>query len=180
MLFRSDVDNASYSNVRRFINMGELPPADAVRIEEMINYFKYDCPEPAGQHPFSVYTEMAVCPWNSQHKLFHIGLRGKSVDKASLPPSNLVFLIDVSGSMSDANKLPLLKSAFNLLVHELRPQDRVAIVVYAGAAGLVLESTPGNRKETILAAIDNLEAGGSTAGGEGLKLAYAEAENNFI
>jgi Ca-activated chloride channel family protein len=178
--FSIDVDNASYSNVRRFINMGELPPADAIRIEEMINYFKYDYPEPTGQHPFSVYTEMAVCPWNSQHELLHIGLRGKSVDKASLPPSNLVFLIDVSGSMSDANKLPLLKSAFNLLVHELRPQDRVAIVVYAGAAGLVLESTPGNRKETILAAIDNLEAGGSTAGGEGLKLAYAEAENNFI
>jgi Ca-activated chloride channel family protein len=178
--FSIDVDNASYSNVRRFINMGELPPSDAIRIEEMINYFKYDYPEPTGQHPFSVYTEMAVCPWNSQHELLHIGLRGKSVDKASLPPSNLVFLIDVSGSMSDANKLPLLKSAFNLLVHELRPQDRVAIVVYAGAAGLVLESTPGNRKETILAAIDNLEAGGSTAGGEGLKLAYAEAENNFI
>ncbi len=178
--FSIDVDNASYSNVRRFINMGELPPADAVRIEEMINYFKYDYPEPSGQHPFSVYTELSVCPWNRSHELLHIGLRGKSVDKASLPPSNLVFLIDVSGSMSDPNKLPLLKSAFNLLVNELRPQDRVAIVVYAGAAGLVLESTPGNRKETILAAIDNLEAGGSTAGGEGLKLAYSEAENNFI
>ncbi len=178
--FSIDVDNASYSNVRRFINMGELPPADAVRIEEMINYFKYDYPEPNGQHPFSVYTELAVCPWNSRHELLHIGLRGKSVDKSSLPPSNLVFLIDVSGSMSDPNKLPLLKSAFNLLVNELRPQDRVAIVVYAGAAGLVLESTPGNRKETILAAIDNLNAGGSTAGGEGLKLAYAQAESNFI
>ncbi len=178
--FSIDVDNASYSNVRRFINMGELPPADAVRIEEMVNYFKYDYPEPAGPHPFSVYTELAVCPWNTKHELLHIGLRGKSVDKASLPPSNLVFLIDVSGSMSDANKLSSLKSAFNLLVNELRPQDHVAIVVYAGAAGLVLESTPGNRKETILAAIDNLEAGGSTAGGEGLKLAYTEAENNFI
>jgi Ca-activated chloride channel homolog len=178
--FSIDVDNASYSNVRRFINMGELPPADAVRIEEMVNYFKYDYPEPNGQHPFSVYTELAVCPWNNRHELLHIGLRGKSVDKSALPASNLVFLIDVSGSMSDPNKLPLLKSAFNLLVNELRPQDRVAIVVYAGAAGLVLESTPGNRKETILAAIDNLEAGGSTAGGEGLKLAYAEAQNNFI
>jgi Ca-activated chloride channel homolog len=178
--FSIDVDNASYSNVRRFINMGELPPADAVRIEEMINYFKYDYPEPNGQHPFSVYKEMAVCPWNVRHQILHVGLRGKSVDKASLPPSNLVFLIDVSGSMSDPNKLPLLKSAFSLLVNELRPLDRVAIVVYAGAAGLVLESTPGNRKETILSAIDNLEAGGSTAGGEGLKLAYAEAENNFI
>lgn len=178
--FSIDVDNASYSNIRRFINMGELPPPDAVRIEEMINYFKYDYPEPNGQHPFSVYTEMATCPWNTKHFLLHVGLKGKSVNKSSLPASNLVFLIDVSGSMSDPNKLPLLKSAFNLLVRELRPQDKVAIVVYAGAAGLVLESTPGNKKETILAAIDNLEAGGSTAGGAGLKLAYAEADKNFI
>jgi len=178
--FSIDVDNASYSNIRRFINMGELPPADAVRIEEMINYFKYDYPEPYGQHPFSVYTELAVCPWNSRHRLLHVGLRGKAVEKASLPSSNLVFLIDVSGSMSAPNKLPLLKSAFHLLVNELRPRDKVAIVVYAGAAGLVLESTPGYRKEAILSAIDNLEAGGSTAGGAGLKLAYAEAEKNFI
>ncbi|MCX6254024.1 MAG: von Willebrand factor type A domain-containing protein [Bacteroidia bacterium] len=178
--FSIDVDNASYSNIRRFINNGELPPADAVRIEEMINYFKYDYPEPQGEHPFSVYTELAVCPWNKKHQLLHMGLRGKSIDKSSLPPSNLVFLLDVSGSMSDPNKLPLLKSAFGLLVNELRAQDRVAIVVYAGAAGLVLESTPGNRKEAIMAAIDNLEAGGSTAGGAGLKLAYAEAEKNFV
>ena len=178
--FSIDVDNASYSNIRRFINMGEIPPADAVRIEEMINYFKYDYPEPAGQHPFSVYTEIAVCPWNTRHQLLHVGLRGKNIDKSSLPPSNLVFLIDVSGSMNAPNKLPLLKSAFNLLVNELRPQDRVAIVVYAGAAGLVLESTAGNRKEAIIAAIDNLEAGGSTAGGAGLKLAYGEASKNFI
>jgi Ca-activated chloride channel family protein len=178
--FSIDVDNASYSNIRRFINNGQLPPADAVRIEEMVNYFKYDYPEPAGEHPFSVYTEMAVCPWNKKHQLLHIGLRGKSIDKSLLPSSNLVFLLDVSGSMSDPNKLPLLKSAFGLLVNELRIQDRVAIVVYAGAAGLVLESTPGNRKEAIMAAIDNLEAGGSTAGGAGLKLAYAEAEKNFI
>ena len=178
--FSIDVDNASYSNIRRFINNGELPPADAVRIEEMINYFKYDYPEPDGEHPFSVYTELAVCPWNKKHQLFYAGLRGKSIDKSSLPPSNLVFLIDVSGSMNDRNKLPLLKSAFGLLVNELRASDRVAIVVYAGAAGLVLESTPGNRKEAIMAAIDNLEAGGSTAGGAGLKLAYAEAEKNFV
>jgi Ca-activated chloride channel family protein len=178
--FSIDVDNASYTNIRRFINMGEIPPPDAVRVEEMLNYFKYDYPEPSGQHPFSVYTELAVCPWNIKHQLIQVGLRGKSIDKSSLPPSNLVFLIDVSGSMSDPNKLPLLKSAFNLLVNELRAQDRVAIVVYAGAAGLVLESTPGNRKEAILAAIDNLEAGGSTAGGAGLKLAYKEAEKNFI
>jgi Ca-activated chloride channel family protein len=178
--FSIDVDNASYTNIRRFINMGELPPADAVRIEEMINYFKYQYPEPSGEHPFSVYTELAQCPWNKKHQLLQIGLRGKSIDKSSLPPSNLVFLIDVSGSMSDPQKLPLLKSAFSLLINELRPQDRVAIVVYAGAAGLVLESTPGNRKEAIRAAIDNLEAGGSTAGGAGLKLAYAQAEKNFI
>ena len=153
---------------------------DAVRIEEMINYFKYDYPEPEGEHPFSVYTEMATCPWNKDHLLLHVGLKGKSIDKSTLPPSNLVFLIDVSGSMDEPNKLPLLKSAFGLLINELRAQDKVAIVVYAGAAGLVLESTSGSRKEEIMRAIDNLEAGGSTAGGEGLKLAYAEAEKNFI
>ena len=178
--FSIDVDNASYSNIRRFINSGTLPPADAVRIEEMINYFKYDYPEPRGEHPFSVFTELAICPWNRNHQLLQVGLRGKSIDKTSLPPSNLVFLIDVSGSMNYPNKLPLLKSAFGLLVNELRPQDHVAIVVYAGAAGLVLESTPGNRKELIMSAIDNLEAGGSTAGGAGLKLAYNEAEKNFV
>jgi Ca-activated chloride channel family protein len=178
--FSIDVDNASYSNIRRFINSGQLPPADAVRIEEMINYFKYDYPEPKGEHPFSVYAELAACPWNPKHQLLQVGLRGKSIDKSALPPSNLVFLIDVSGSMSSPNKLPLLKSAFGLLVNELRPQDHVAIVVYAGAAGLVLESTPGNKKEVIMNAIDNLEAGGSTAGGAGLKLAYREAEENFV
>ena len=178
--FSIDVDNASYSNIRRFINMGELPPADAVRIEEMINYFKYDYPEPKEEHPFSVYTELAICPWNTRHQLLHVGLHGKNIDKSSLPPSNLVFLIDVSGSMNTPNKLPLLKSAFGLLVNELRPQDRVAIVVYAGAAGLVLESTPGDRKELIMRAIDKLEAGGSTAGGAGLRLAYSEASKNFI
>jgi Ca-activated chloride channel family protein len=178
--FSIDVDNASYSNIRRFINMGEMPPADAIRIEEMINYFKYDYPEASGAHPFSVSTELAVCPWNKKHQLLQVGLRGKSIDKSALPPSNLVFLIDVSGSMNSPNKLPLLKSAFGLLVNELRPRDRVAIVVYAGAAGLVLESTPGNRKETIMTAINNLQAGGSTAGGAGLKLAYQEAGENFI
>jgi Ca-activated chloride channel homolog len=178
--FSIDVDNSSYSNIRRFINQGQLPPADAVRIEEMINYFTYNYSEPASDHPFSVYTEMAVCPWNRKHQLLQIGLKAKSVDKSKLPPSNLVFLIDVSGSMNDPQKLPLLKSAFSLLVKELRPQDRVAIVVYAGAAGRVLSSTSGKYKEKILAAIDNLEAGGSTAGGAGLRLAYDEAENNFI
>jgi len=178
--FSIDVDNAAYSNVRRFINNGQLPPVDAVRIEEMINYFTYNYPEPTGEHPFSVYTEVASCPWNNKNLLLHVGLKGKSIDKSELPASNIVFLIDVSGSMSDANKLPLLKSAFRLLVNELRPADRVAIVVYAGAAGLVLESTPGNRKEQIIAALDKLEAGGSTAGGAGLKLAYQVAADHFI
>lgn len=178
--FSIDVDRASYSNVRRFINMGQLPPMDAVRIEEMINYFSYDYPEPDGKHPFSVYTELSTCPWNSNHQLLHIGLKGKEMEKSSLPASNLVFLIDVSGSMESPNKLPLLKNAFNLLVSQLRPNDRVAIVVYAGAAGLVLESTPGSQKETILKAIDRLSAGGSTAGGQGLKLAYKVAEENLI
>jgi Ca-activated chloride channel family protein len=178
--FSIDVDNASYSNIRRFINSGVLPPPDAVRIEEMINYFKYDYPEPEGEHPFSVYSELADCPWNSRHQLLLVGLRGKSIDKSSLPSSNLVFLIDVSGSMNVPNKLPLLKSAFGLLVNELRPQDHVAIVVYAGAAGLVLESTAGNKKEVIINAINNLEAGGSTAGGAGLRLAYSVASENFV
>lgn len=177
--FSIDVDRASYSNVRRFLNMGQLPPKDAVRIEEMINYFSYDYPEPVGKHPFSVYTEISSCPWNSSHQLLHVGLKGKSIDKSELPPSNLVFLIDVSGSMSAANKLPLLKQAFRMLVNELRPEDRVAIVVYAGAAGLVLESTPGNQKAEILAALDKLQSGGSTAGGAGLKLAYKVAQENF-
>ena len=178
--FSIDVDNSSYSNIRRFINQGQLPPADAVRIEEMINYFTYNYSEPDSDHPFSVYTEMAVCPWNRKHQLLQIGLKAKSIDKYKLPPSNLVFLIDVSGSMNDPQKLPLLKSAFSLLVKELRPQDRVAIVVYAGAAGRVLSSTSGKFKEKIHAAIDQLQAGGSTAGGAGLRLAYEEAESNFV
>ncbi len=178
--FSVDVDKASYSNIRRFLNMGQLPPKDAVRIEEMINYFTYDYPEPEDEHPFSVSTELSVCPWNPDHQLLHVGLKAKEMEKSQLPPSNLVFLLDVSGSMSDFNKLPLLKQSFRLLVNELRPEDRVAIVVYAGAAGLVLESTPGNEKEKILAALDKLQAGGSTAGGEGLMLAYKEASKNYL
>ncbi len=178
--FSIDVDNASYSNVRRFINLGQEVPAEAVRIEEMINYFRYDYPKATGEHPFSVYTEAGICPWNTKHYLLHVGLRGKDIDKSELPPSNLVFLIDVSGSMNYPNKLPLLKSAFGLLVSELRPADRVAMVVYAGAAGVVLESTSGNNKEAIMQALDNLQAGGSTAGGAGLTLAYRIAEKNFI
>ena len=178
--FSIDVDNASYSNVRRYINQGDLPPVNAVRIEEMINYFHYDYPQPSGEHPFSVTTELARCPWNSNNYLLHVGLQGKSIDKSKLPASNLVLLLDVSGSMGMPNKLPLLKRAFKMLVNELRPTDRVAIVVYAGAAGKVLDSTPGNEKKKIIDSLEKLNAGGSTAGGEGLKLAYKIAEENFI
>ncbi len=178
--FSVDVDNAAYSNVRRYINRGQLPPKDAVRIEEMINYFNYDYPEPEGKYPFSVTSELSVCPWNTSHHLLHIGLKGKSIDKTDLPSSNLVFLLDVSGSMNAYNKLELVKKAFKLLVNQLRPNDRVAIVVYAGAAGKVLDSTHGNNKRQILDAIEKLNAGGSTAGGEGIKLAYKIAEENFI
>ncbi len=178
--FSIDVDRASYSNVRRFINMGQVPPRDAVRIEEMINYFSYDYPEPVDEHPFSVSTELSSCPWNDDHQLLHVGLKGKEMKKDEIPPSNLVFLLDVSGSMNAANKLPLLKSSFELLVKQMRGDDRVAIVVYAGAAGLVLESTPGDQEEKILEAIHRLNAGGSTAGGAGLKLAYKVATENYI
>ncbi|MFW5820891.1 MAG: YfbK domain-containing protein [Bacteroidota bacterium] len=178
--FSIDVDRASYSNVRRFLNMGQIPPKDAVRIEEMINYFSYDYPEPEDEHPFSVTTELSVCPWNNDHHLLHVGLKGMEMDKEELPTSNLVFLLDVSGSMNSPNKLPLLKSSLELLVKQLREEDRVAIVVYAGAAGLVLESTKGDHKDKILRAINNLSAGGSTAGGAGLKLAYKTATENYI
>jgi Ca-activated chloride channel family protein len=177
--FSIDVDAGSYANVRRFINDNRLPPPDAVRIEELVNYFHYDYPDPSGEHPFSIITEASTCPWNDAHRLVHIGIQGKRIDTRDIPPSNLVFLLDVSGSMQPANKLPLLKSAFRLLVEQLRPQDRVAIVVYAGAAGLVLPSTSGADKETILQAIADLSAGGSTAGGAGIKLAYKIAEENI-
>jgi Ca-activated chloride channel family protein len=178
--FSIDVDRASYSNVRRFISYGQRPPKDAVRIEELVNYFSYDYPAPTGDVPFAVITDVAPAPWNSAHRLVRIGLQGKKMALGDLPPSNLVFLIDVSGSMQSEDKLPLLKSAFRLLVSQLRPEDHVAIVVYAGAAGLVLPSTPGNEKRRILDAIDSLEAGGSTAGGAGLRLAYDVAKENRI
>ena len=178
--FSIDVDHASYSNVRRFLNGGTRPPRDAVRIEELINYFPYELPAPRGQDPVSITTEVGIAPWNSTHKLVRVGLRGRPIEVEALPPNNLVFLIDVSGSMQSPDKLPLLKSAFRLLVNELRPQDRVALVVYAGAAGVVLEPTPGDRKETILQAIDRLEAGGSTAGGAGIRLAYDVAKAHHM
>jgi Ca-activated chloride channel family protein len=177
--FSIDVDAASYSNVRRFINNGQKPPKDAVRIEEMINYFDYDYQQPQGEDPFAIYTEISVAPWNEKHKLVHIGLQGKEIPSQNLPPSNLVFLIDVSGSMSDPNKLPLLKASFKLLTQQLRPQDQVAIVVYAGAAGVVLPSTSGANKSTIIKALDELQSGGSTAGGAGIRLAYAIAKENL-
>ncbi len=178
--FSIDVDRASYSNVRRFISQGQQPPADAVRVEEMINYFSYNYPEPKGKHPFSITTQYMDCPWNKEHGLVHIGIQGKNIAMENMPANNLVFLIDVSGSMEDANKLPLLKSGLRLLVDQMRPQDRVAIVVYAGAAGVVLPSTPGHQKEKIIEALENLHAGGSTAGGEGILLAYKTAHENLM
>lgn len=176
--FSIDVDRASYSNVRRFLNQGQMPPADAVRVEEMINYFDYHYKAPVNNDPVSIYTDMSICPWNTGHQLVRIALKGKQVDARELPPSNLVFLLDVSGSMNEDNKLPLVKRAFAALVQQLRPQDKVAIVVYAGAAGVVLPSTSGQDKKKILEALESLQAGGSTAGGEGIQLAYKIAAKN--
>ncbi|HEV7484776.1 MAG TPA: VWA domain-containing protein [Thermoanaerobaculia bacterium] len=178
--FSVDVDRAAYSNVRRFLRDGQRPPRDAVRIEEMVNYFTYDYPDPSGAQPFSVTTEVAACPWNERHRILLVGLQGRRMKTADLPANNLTFLIDVSGSMMEPDKLPLVKEGLELLVNQLRPKDRVAIVVYAGNAGLVLPSTPGSDKGTILSAIQSLEAGGSTAGGAGIKLAYEVAKQNFI
>lgn len=177
--FSIDVDAASYANVRRFLNNGQRPPSESVRIEEMINYFGYDYPEPSGKHPFEVITEVAPAPWNAKHQLVHIGLQGRRIPTNDLPPSNLVFLIDVSGSMNQPNKLPLVKRSFEILVDQLRPEDHVAIVVYAGAAGVVLEPTPGSEKGKILNALEQLQAGGSTAGAAGLRLAYSLAKEHF-
>jgi len=175
-----DVDTASYANVRRYLNSSQLPPKDSVRIEEMINYFAYDYPQPDGEHPFSITTEVSTSPWNGENRLIHIGIQGRSLDYNNLKPCNLVFLIDSSGSMSDENKLPLLKKSLKLLLNELGPNDRIAIVVYAGSAGLVLKSTPASKKDVILAAFDTISSGGSTAGGEGIKLAYRVAKENLI
>jgi Ca-activated chloride channel family protein len=174
-----DVDTASYSNVRRFLQNGNLPQPDAVRIEEFINYFNYDYPRPTGEHPFTFYTELSVCPWNSNHGLLHVGLQGLKIDFEDLPPNNLVFLLDVSGSMQADNKLPLLKESLALLIGQMREIDTISIVVYAGAAGLVLPPTTCSNKAVILGAMDRLKAGGSTAGGAGIQLAYAVAKEHF-
>lgn len=178
--FSIDVDRAAYAIVRRKINEGTLPPADAVRIEEMINYFDYQYPAPRGEVPFSLNAEYTVCPWNTQHGLVHIAIKGEEVDLKQSPANNLVFLIDVSGSMGSPDKLPLLKQGLHLLIDQLRDEDRVAIVVYAGAAGLVLPSTSGSQKNQIKSVIEQLDAGGSTAGGEGIELAYKTAQDFFI
>jgi Ca-activated chloride channel homolog len=178
--FSIDVDAASYSNVRRFLSQGTLPPPDAVRLEELVNYFSYTYPDQTGSRPFAVSADVGPCAWEPEHRLVRIGLQARKMATRDLPPSNLVFLIDVSGSMQSEDKLPLVKQAFRALVQELRPEDRVAIVVYAGAAGLVLPSTSGADKSTILGAIDRLEAGGSTAGGAGLRLAYDVARENHL
>ena len=178
--FSIDVDAASYSNVRRYLNENQLPPAGAVRTEEMINYFKYQYPQPTGKDPFSINTEISDCPWNKENKLVLIGLQGKNIPVENLPASNLVFLIDVSGSMFSENKLPLVKASLKMLTDQLREKDHISIVVYAGNAGMVLPSTSGDNKIKIKNAIDALEAGGSTAGGAGIELAYKIAQQNFM
>jgi len=178
--FSSDVDNASYTNIRRFINNGQVVPKDAVRVEEMVNFFKYMYAEPTNEHPFSIHTEYSDCAWNGNHKILKVGLQGKNIPTDNLPASNLVFLVDVSGSMHDQNKLPLLKQSMKILVEQLRKKDKVSIVVYAGAAGLVLPPTSGEDKKSIIDALEKLQAGGSTAGGAGIELAYKTAEENFV
>jgi Ca-activated chloride channel family protein len=178
--FSIDVDTASYSNIRRFLNEGQLPPRDAVRIEELVNYFPYRYPDPDNEQPLAVAAEVADCPWQPGHRLVRIGLQGKRISREDLPPRNLVFLIDVSGSMDQPNKLPLVKKAISLLVEQLGPADRVAMVTYAGEAGLKLPATPGSQKKKILDAVESLKAGGSTNGAGGIQLAYKIARQNLI
>jgi Ca-activated chloride channel family protein len=178
--FSIDVDTASYANVRRFLNQNHQPPPGAVRLEEIVNYFHYDYPAPTGETPFSAALEVAECPWNPEHRLARIALKGRDIDRSKRPPSNLVFLIDVSGSMDEPNKLPLVKEALRLLVAQLGENDRVAIAVYASGSGLVLDSTNGSRKADILYAIDNLHPSGSTNGAAGITCAYEAAVNGFI
>lgn len=178
--FSIDVDNASYTNIRNFINNGQIVPKDAVRVEEMMNYFRYTYAKPKNDDPFSIHTEYGDCPWNTNHKLVKIGLQGREIPTENLPNSNFVFLIDVSGSMSGENRLPLVIESLKILTKQLREEDKISIVVYAGAAGLVLPATSGKNKAKIISALKKLEAGGSTAGGEGIQLAYKVAEENFI
>lgn len=177
--FSIDVDKASYANIRRFITQNQLPPNGAVRIEEMINYFDYNYPQPTNEHPFSINTEYGTCPWNTSHQLVLVGLQGKEFKQETTAPFNLTFLLDVSGSMDEPNKLPLVKESIKLLVDKMRNEDYMSIVVYAGSSGLVLKPTNGKNKEKIYEALDNLEAGGSTAGGEGILLAYKTSKENF-
>jgi len=177
--FSIDGDTASYSNARRFLAQGNLPPKDAIRVEEWLNYFSYDYAAPTDDKPFAVHSEIATCPWNERHKLVRIGIKGKNIAEQNVPARNLVFLIDVSGSMSDPNKLPLVKQGLTLLTNNLRPQDSIAMVVYAGASGLVLPATSGKERGRILSALEQLEAGGSTNGGDGIRLAYAVAQQSF-
>jgi Ca-activated chloride channel family protein len=178
--FSIDVDTASYANVRRFLTQGQVPPADAVRIEELLNYFSYDYPAPKGDEPFSVNMETAPCPWREEHLLLRVALRGKEVHKAERPPSNLVFLIDTSGSMSDEDKLPLVKQAMSMLTGELGERDRITIVTYAGEAGLKLAPTNGSDRATITSVINSLNSNGSTHGSAGIQLAYEKAREQFI
>jgi Ca-activated chloride channel homolog len=178
--FAIDVDRASYANIRRFLSSGTMPPRDAVRIEEMVNYFAYDYPQPTDHHPFSITTEVAGCPWNAASRLVRIGIQGRNLDEWKMAPNNLVFLLDVSGSMSPPNRLPLIQQAFRVLVDKLRAEDRVAIVVYAGREALVLPPTSGADKQAILGALGALHSGGSTAGAAGIELAYDVAQQSFI
>jgi len=178
--FSIDVDTGAYANVRRLLNRGNLPIEDAVRIEELVNYFSYDYPQPEGNHPFSMTTELSTTPWNKDTLLLHVGIQGKDIAKQTLPASNLVFLVDVSGSMHSPNKLGLLKTSMKLLSKQLRPQDKVSIVVYAGASGVVLPPTAGDQTASIYQALDQLTAGGSTNGAAGIKLAYQMAQQGFV
>jgi Ca-activated chloride channel family protein len=178
--FSSDVDTASYSNARRFLGEGTLPPRDSIRVEEWINYFSYDYAPPEGDQPVAIRTEVSDCPWKQGHRLVRIGLKTRPIEQAAVPARNLVFLVDVSGSMQQPDKLPLLKTGLGMLARTLRSQDRVAIVVYAGASGLALPSTAGNEQDEILGALDALRPGGSTNGAEGIRLAYRVAREHFI
>jgi len=178
--FSIDVDTASYTNVRRMLNEGALPPKDAVRVEEFINYFTYNYPAPEGEHPITVSSESSICPWNAKHLLVRVGVQGKFLDPSQIPPRNLVFLVDTSGSMNPPNRLPLLRKALTLLTKQMKKEDRITIVTYAGSAGLVLPPTSGDKHAEIIGALDRLHSGGSTNGGDGIKLAYAMAEQAFI